>query len=98
MVRVPAPAEVVRDLCRAHGDLVADRHRARQRRQAFLLRPRPGVPRRPGSSSRDRLRKTVATTIRARFDPIVIHPDRDGTVLDLNSAFQDWPADKQADV
>ena len=38
-VRVPAPAEeAVRDLCRAHGDMVLDQTRARHRLGKFLLR------------------------------------------------------------
>jgi transposase len=38
-IRVPTPVEeAVRDLCRARGDLVADRRRARQRLGSFLLR------------------------------------------------------------
>jgi len=38
-IRIPTVAEeAVRDLCRARGDLVADRRRARQRLSAFLLR------------------------------------------------------------
>ena len=38
-IRVPTEAEDgVRDLCRARGDLIEDRRRARQRLSAFLLR------------------------------------------------------------
>jgi len=48
-IRVPSEAEEgVRDLCRARGDLIEDRRRARQRLSAFLLRH--GVVWRDGSA------------------------------------------------